>query len=378
MKVFLVVPRCWSPKHTYREYPLGVGLIATALRRQGHDVAVYDQNVEGGDDELLLARLAAFDARVVGFSVVTPAYPAAQRQIQRLKICHPQAFVVAGGIHASLFPDDFLAAGADAVVVGAGVEPMRMLVERLDGGQPWQNLPGWSHRGGEGRIIRGPSSTASLCAADPEIVERDVFNLPLYTHHSLFASQGCPHRCRFCCNYSGRMLHDGVSVRSFDAVCAELHYLANRFGATQAFFVDDVFFLTRHKVLAFCHRLAQEELGIQWMAQLRADCLDPAVAEAMVATNCRRIYLGVEAGSEGILRRSRKGLDREAIRLSAKCPPRAVSRCCCCWTCPRRGREPGQWRTCGWRRETGSCFGIRSNRRRCRSLRPPPPCPCHA
>ena len=34
MKVFLIVPKCANPKQTYREYPLGVGLIATALQRE--------------------------------------------------------------------------------------------------------------------------------------------------------------------------------------------------------------------------------------------------------------------------------------------------------------------------------------------------------
>ena len=79
---------------------------------------------------------------VVGFSVVTPGYPVARRQIQRLRRQRPDLPIVVGGIHASLFPEDFLADGADAVVVGDGCEPMVALVDRIRRGLPWDDVPG--------------------------------------------------------------------------------------------------------------------------------------------------------------------------------------------------------------------------------------------
>ncbi len=85
MNVLLVVPRTLSPKQTYREYPLGAGLIATSLRRAGCHTIVYDQSAEGSDDESLWARLAEFQPDVVGFSVVTPSYPVASQQIRQLR-----------------------------------------------------------------------------------------------------------------------------------------------------------------------------------------------------------------------------------------------------------------------------------------------------
>lgn len=142
MNVLLIVPRSLSPKQTYREYPLGAGLIATSLRRAGCNATVYDQSAEGPDDEPLWTRLAEFQPDVVGFSVVTPSYPVAQQQIQRLRRERPDLPIVAGGIHASLFPDDFLADGADAAVVGDGCEPMTVLVDRIRRGLPWDTVPG--------------------------------------------------------------------------------------------------------------------------------------------------------------------------------------------------------------------------------------------
>ena len=47
---------------------------------------------------------------------------------------------------------------------------------------------------------------------------------------------------------------------------------------------------------------------------MRADRVDPAVAEAMRAAECQRIYFGVESGSDRILRAAKKGMTTAQIR----------------------------------------------------------------
>ena len=220
MKVFLVVPRALSPRQTYFEYPLGVGLIATALRRRGHEVAIYDQNAEGSDEDALFGRLRQFRPQVAGFSVITPSYPVARRQIGRLRSECPGVRVVAGGVHANLFPEDLLADGVDVVVLGQGQHVMPALVDCLDDNESWRNLPGLVFRDRRGDLVRTACDAGSPLVEDVDMVDRDVYNLPLYSHHSMFASLGCPFHCMFCCNYSGTVLHasgtasqGGVSVR---------------------------------------------------------------------------------------------------------------------------------------------------------------------
>jgi radical SAM superfamily enzyme YgiQ (UPF0313 family) len=220
MKVFLVVPRALSPRQTYFEYPLGVGLIATALRRRGHEVAIYDQNAEGADEDLLFGRLRQFRPEVAGFSVITPSYPVARRHIGRLRSECPGVRVVAGGVHANLFPEDLLADGVDVVVLGQGQHVMPALVDCLDDNESWRNLPGLVFRDRRGDLVRTACDAGSPLVEDVDMVDRDVYNLPLYSHHSMFASLGCPFHCMFCCNYSGTVLHasgtasqGGVSVR---------------------------------------------------------------------------------------------------------------------------------------------------------------------
>jgi radical SAM superfamily enzyme YgiQ (UPF0313 family) len=351
MKAFLIVPRCCNPKQTYREYPLGVGLIATALREQGHEVAVYDQNAEGADDDLLFGRLGQFAPQVVGLSVITPNYPIARQQIARLRRELPGVRLIAGGVHANLFPRDLIADGADAVVLGQGERVLPAILDRLREGRDWRDLPGLVYRDQRGGIAATVRSTEARPGDDVGIIDRDVYNLPLYTHHSMLASLGCPYRCTFCCNYSGTVLRRGAAVRPLEQVIEEMRYLADRYDAKQVFFADDVFLLKRSHILAFCRRLAQQRLEVEWIAQMRVDTVDAEVAAAMAAADCRRVYFGVESGSDAILKRVRKGIDREAIRLGIQHAKAAGLRVKTGWIFGLPGTLEEQYESIGFMRE---------------------------
>ena len=81
MRVLFVVPRSYNPKQMYREYPLGVGFLGTLLKQHGHEVRLFDQNVEGAGDAGLSQLIADFQPDIAGFSVITPNYPVARQQL---------------------------------------------------------------------------------------------------------------------------------------------------------------------------------------------------------------------------------------------------------------------------------------------------------
>jgi anaerobic magnesium-protoporphyrin IX monomethyl ester cyclase len=314
MRILFVAPRSHNPKQMYREYPLGVGFLGTILKQHGHEVRVFDQNVEGLEDDGLWQLVNEFQPEIAGFTVITPNYPVARQQIRKLKGLQPEAWILAGGIHATLFPDDLIADGADVVVMGEGEPVILDLVARLSEGRDLSGLPGLLYRARTGEVIRtaGHSQTTSL--DDLPIVDRSLYNLPKYTHHSMLASRGCPHHCAFCCNYTGTVRNDGVGIRQHLRVIAEMEHLRDAYGAREIFFADDIFLLRKHDILEFCKANAERQVGVKWIGQMRADRVDAAVAEAMRAAQCQRIYFGVESGSDRILRAAQKGMTTAQIR----------------------------------------------------------------
>jgi len=314
MRVLFAVPRSCNPKQTYREYPLGVGFLGTLLKQAaGHEVRIFDQNAEAADDLVLLQQVAEFQPALVGFSVITPNYPVARKQIQALKRHHPQVRVIAGGIHATLFAEDLVADGADVVVLGEGEASIIELVARLESGGDLAALPGLAFRNRTGEVIRTQGVAPNAPLASVPVVDRALYNLPLYTHHSMLASRGCPHHCAFCCNYTGALRNESVAVRWHEEVLAEMELLRDKFGAKEIFFADDLFLVRKTDILKFCEAAIARRLGVGWIAQMRADQVDSRVAEAMRAAGCQRIYFGVEAGSDQILRRAKKGMTAAQI-----------------------------------------------------------------
>jgi radical SAM superfamily enzyme YgiQ (UPF0313 family) len=314
MKILFVAPRSFNPKQMYREYPLGIGYLGTLLKQQGHEVRVFDQNVEGLEDNGLWELMASFQPDIAGFSVITPNYPVARRQIGWMKQEHPEVRVIAGGLHATLFPEDLIADGADVVVLGEGEPVILELVQALSEKRDLRGLPGLVFRDTAGAPVKTGGRCQNTSLDDLPFVDRTLYNLPKYTHHSMLASRGCPHHCAFCCNYTGTVRGDGVAIRWHEKVIAEMEHLREAHGAREIFFADDIFLLRKHDILEFCQACAQREVGVKWIGQMRADRVDARVAQAMRGAGCQRIYFGVESGSDRILREAKKGMTTAQIR----------------------------------------------------------------
>ena len=325
MRVLFAVPRSYNPKQMYREYPLGAGFLGTILKQQGHEIRIFDQNAEGQDDRLLLELVADFQPDVVGFSVITPNYPVARNQMRQLKKLHPELRIIAGGIHASLFPEDLLADGADAVVIGEGEPVIVELASRLQRGADFGDLEGVVRRDAARGLVRLHGRAQTISLDDLPIVDRTLYNLPRYTHHSMLASRGCPHHCAFCCNYTGT-IRDGVSVRWHEKVIAEMEYLRDRFGAREIFFADDIFLLRKVDIARFCRACAEREVGVRWIGQMRADRVDDEVAALMAEARCQRVYFGVESGSDIVLQQAKKGMTTDQIRRGVRAAKEAGMR----------------------------------------------------
>ncbi|MGO8929574.1 MAG: B12-binding domain-containing radical SAM protein [Limisphaerales bacterium] len=317
-RVLFVVPRSFNPKQTYREYPLGVGFIGTVLREHGYEVAIFDQNAEGEDDELLWQTVRTFAPEVVGFSVITPNYPVARAQIAEFKRRYPETLVLAGGIHVNLFPEDLLADGVDYAVLGEGEYSTLELLDRLAAGGDVDGIHGIALIGPSG-IRKTPRQPTALDLDALPFVDRGLYKLQKYTHHSMVASRGCPYRCSFCCNYTGTVLVKGVAVRSHEKVMQEMQYLEQAFGAKEVFFADDIFLLRKSEILAFAQTYVQNGLRGSWIGQMRADTIDREVAEAMAAANCRRVYFGIESGSDEILARANKRMTTTQLLAGVSC-----------------------------------------------------------
>ena len=316
MKILFIVPASLNRKQMYMEYPLGVGYICTYLKKAGYDTLILDQNAECFEDIDVLKYVENYRPDLIAFSIMTPCYPRTKIQVNEIKRNFPKIPIVAGGIHVSLFKQDLFIDKFDALIIGEGEFEFQkfclifgkygsLLRTQKILTNPLSRFP----------ILNNfPNSDESSIIFDELILDRTVFNLKLYKHHSVMAARGCPYRCKFCCNYKN--IDRMTRVRSVNSVIDELKILENNFNAKHVFFADDIFFTNKKNIVRFCHEYKKARLTCTWIAQLRVNNVDNFTLNLMKDSGCEKICLGIESGSQEILDATNKKITIAQIKSS--------------------------------------------------------------
>jgi hypothetical protein len=100
-------------------------------------------------------------------------------------------------------------------------------------------------------------------------------------------------------------------MRSPAGIVAELRELRERWGVWRFMFNDDLLVGGTPAMLAWADdlaaRIARDLPGLELWGMTRADAVTPAIASRLAAAGFRTMFVGVEAASDGVLRRFRKG-----------------------------------------------------------------------
>ncbi len=357
-KLLLVEPpfyRLFHPGYSLCRYPLSLGYLAAAAAA-GTDWQVRCYNADfagrgepfsvpylsGPGHQRYLACLADPGAgiwqeveevlreqapQVLGLSLKSAGL-AAGRMVARLaKRLNPGVLVVAGGPHPTTAPGQVLAdENFDLCVLGEGEGTLVELLRTLDRGGDVGQVPGVAARRG-GRV--GTAAPRQLLddldqlPLPGEWAPRVLLDHQLYPAKALghiMATRGCPQRCTYCGSHLlwGRR----PRYRSPGAVAAELGNLQAA-GVGQVHFDDDTFGVEPGYLQRLCRALAQNRPGPSWSCETHVRLISEANLESMKAAGCRTIQLGIESGSNRILKAVRKGftIDRalEACRLVKRC-----------------------------------------------------------
>lgn len=312
MKVlFINASKKWEGR-VYREYPYGVGILATLADQAGYDIHILDMAVDGRD---YCGVVEMFQPDVVAVSFFSPSVQIAEEVISAIAAKY-EVPVIAGGIHSTLYPYDVLDFGADIVMIGEGelyfvsvLDSIRYMRESLE--RTLSCIPNLVFRNRDGRAIRTKSTEDSVELDKLPIMNRNLFDLSLYDHHTILTSRCCPYRCYFCCSWApggkaGRIM-------SPERIIDELEWLVAQYGPLTLYWGDEIFFWSRGERLAFCDLLKEKHLPIKFIIQLRADLVEDVLLEKLVSIGCIKLCIGAESGSNQILRTINKKVTADVI-----------------------------------------------------------------
>lgn len=121
----------------------------------------------------------------------------------------------------------------------------------------------------------------------------------------LTATRGCPHSCVFCSEVMRVSIGRRLRSRSAANVADEMEHLG-RLGVNICSFQDDSFSANRRFVHSLCQELIARGSKMPWMARVRVDEVDYELLVLMQKAGCVMLGMGVESGSERIVRSMNK------------------------------------------------------------------------
>jgi len=175
--------------------------------------------------------------------------------------------------------------------------------------------------GDGGWVLNDQDFPADLDAVGlPDWSAYDFSRLPIWSvrcpapYVPLQTSRGCPYNCRFCS--AGRISGRKTRRRSVDSVLAEIAHFRDVLGVRHFSVIDDNFLGDRPFIEELLSRLPKEVPGMRWECSsnaIRLNQVDPEILSLLERAGCYNVALGIESGSDRVLKMLNKSLDTRQI-----------------------------------------------------------------
>ncbi len=307
---------------------LGLGYIATYLDSRGFNVGVIDAEARGLGLEEIVRLVSTARPRWVGMNLLAPTY---QLSTEILAALGTDYKVMLGGHLARPLAQRILGNAKipriDALVLGEGELRSAALLSEV---RHRETLPGILWREECGNTIRvsdGSDSTAMWLAPDIDmlpLLDRKFLAVDPFIagdgqmESNMIGSRGCPYNCSFCSAAVSVNPDITIRTRSPEGILTEMAALHADYDVTAYRFVDDLFLANppfMRECLASFERAGIADWAV-WDATGRINVLAsirPDLLDLVAHTGCREVSLGMESGSDRLLKYMGKKITRDLI-----------------------------------------------------------------
>ncbi len=304
----------------------GVAILASLLKREGHQVAYILINDRMGYkwsewQQWLPQQIEKFKPDIIGHSVMTPQWKYTRVIGNYLEKNYPHLVQVVGGPHPSQYPEEVFNDGSefiDLICLGEAdltfpqflrentPETLRSRTYKTDVKSLW-------FRFDDGRVIKNPNDTfVDLTKLPPE--DKSIFDLNAYIKEKgnqieVTVGRGCPYKCTYCFNESYFNLYKKdnptLQIKNFlrfkdmDIIFQEIRDALQiaEVPIRALAFVDDNFLINYSFLEKFCARY-KKEIGLPFVVNVHPLTLNEAKGELIGDAGVISMRFGVESGSE--------------------------------------------------------------------------------
>ncbi len=300
--------------------PLGLEMVAQAVRQAGHDVRLIDLQADTWKDYLALISSWKPDAVAFGCNYLANV-PEIVDLAKLTKKALPNSFVFVGGHSASFVAREFLEHGEgaiDCVLKGEGeVAASKLLMAVEHDRKAITKVPGVVTPDGEGPPAQFIENLDDVRPARDLLRNRHKYFIGVLDPcASIEFARGCPWDCSFCSAWtfygrSYRMVSTEKAVEELEQV-----------QEPGIFLVDDVAFIQAKQGMEIGEAVARKGIKKQYYMETRGDVLlrNKEVFKFWKSIGLQYMFLGVEAIDEEGLRMHRKrislGRNFEALEFA--------------------------------------------------------------
>jgi anaerobic magnesium-protoporphyrin IX monomethyl ester cyclase len=314
----------YNPWAVFYTMPLALLAIGSELDPSLYEVVIVDARIDPDAERTVLLHIG--EAVCLGVTVLTGAPISDALRISRsAKQARPDLPVVWGGWHPSMFARECLSEpSVDVTVRGQGEETFVEIVQRLSEGRSLEDCAGCTVRLADGRIHENPARPLApvdkFRAHDYGLIQVEgYYGLKGQRQLDYISSQGCNFRCAFCSDpfVYGRKWVGLEPTR----MALRLKELWDRYHFEDLNFQDETFFTKAARVEALAEQIIASGMKFTWAATMRADQgvrLPMEVWKRCKESGLRRLLVGVESGSNEMLKRIKKDIKIEQVYETAE------------------------------------------------------------
>lgn len=274
--------------------PLGLIYIGSMLKHHGHDVKIFDRNLNISDDVLKNFLKKNFD--FIGISTYTGNMLYDAIKVSKMAKEYSDSIVVWGSYHPTSVPEQTLQNDyVDYVIRGEGEETFLNMINLYEKKKDFSKLNG---------VNLNPAAPPIYIDKLP-FPDYDLIEIKKYPNFYISTSRGCPYRCTFCYNSYGSDCMQPYKEFSFKKSVELIGNLSSKYKKRTFTIVDDNFPSNRERLKKISNEM--RKMDVKFDICCRANYADLETLYYLKRAGCWQMQIGVESGSQRILNFLKKG-----------------------------------------------------------------------
>lgn len=299
MKILFVVSKL------YFSEPLGVMQLSAICKRKKHSTRLVSLL-----DHSLSRALNEFNPDLICYSTMTSDEQLFQEAndvvVAWMNNDGKAVPRIMGGPHPTYFIDVLKKLDLDAICLGDGDNAILRILERIESGSDFSNIPNIMTKNGSKLIKEVVDNLDCLPPVDRDLIYDVSPELQAVGIRSFLTQRGCPYKCTYCFNQSYRKLFKGegrklIRRRSVDHLIEEIEEVIEKHPPVRFIrFADDVFVIKKDAWLEEFVEKYPQKIGIPFYCLIRANSLTEEVAQLLSKAGCKSIAMSIESGNAEI------------------------------------------------------------------------------